>query len=145
MTYRAFGSLGQCPPEATRRAAKDPCAVKYLVDLPVLGEEEVEVPINQLTNDILSSATRQLPNYLPKIYNEVTPYVTQIKADIQEEVEDLLQKGLDRTLRPEIEAQKAQLLSDINRELNKYLMIVLGLTAAVYAANFFILKRKSLL
>ena len=145
MTYRAFGSLGQCPPEASRRVSRDPCSVKYLVDLPVLGEEEVEVPINQLTNDILSSATRQLPNYLPKIYNEVTPYVTQIKADIQEEVEDLLQKGLDRTLRPEIEAQKAQLLSDINRELNKYLMIVLGLTAAVYAANFFILKRKSLL
>jgi predicted PurR-regulated permease PerM len=145
MTYRAMGSLGQCPPEAARRPAKDPCAVRYIVDLPVLGEEEVEVPITQLTNDILSSATRQLPSFLPKIYKEVTPYVDQIKTDIQDEVEDILQNGLDRTLRPEIEAQKAQLLSDINRELNKYLMIVLGLTAAVYAANFFILKRKTLI
>lgn len=142
MTYRA---MGQCGPEAARRPQKDPCAVRYIVDLPVLGEEEVEVPVAQLTNDILSSAARQLPNYLPSIYREVTPYVEQIKTDIQEEVEDLLQSGLDRTLRPEIEAQKAQLLSDLNRELNKYLVIVLGLTAAVYAANFFILKRKTLL
>lgn len=116
--------------------------MKYLVDLPVLGEEEVEIPLEQLTTDLLSSTVRKLPTFMPKVMDEVTPYVNQVKHDIREDAEDMFQNILDRTLRPEIEAQKAQLLSDINRELNKYLLIVLGLTAAVYAANLFILKRK---
>jgi len=144
MTYRAFGSLGACAPEAARKPQRDPCAVKYLVDLPILGEEEVEVPLEQLTNDLLSSATRNLPKVLPQVYKEVTPYVNQIKHEIQEDAESLFQNVLDKTLRPEIEAQKAQLLSDINRELNKYLMIVLGLTATVYAVNIFLFKRRPL-
>jgi hypothetical protein len=140
--YRVLGGLGACPPEASRSPRKDPCSVKYLVDLPVLGEEEVEIPLEQLTTDLLSSTVRKLPTFMPKVMDEVTPYVNQVKHDIREDAEDMFQNILDRTLRPEIEAQKAQLLSDINRELNKYLLIVLGLTAAVYAANLFILKRK---
>jgi hypothetical protein len=145
MIYRAFGSaVGACPPEAARKPSRDPCSVKYLVDLPLLGEEEVEIPLEQLTNDILNSAVRNLPKVLPQVYREATPYVEQIKRDIQEEVDELFQGVLDKTLRPEIEAQKAQLLSDINRELNKYLLIVLGLSASLYAINILIFKRRIL-
>lgn len=128
--YRAMGQVQACPPEARRPPQKDPCAVKYVVDLPVLGEEEIEVPVEKLSSDFMASVTRQLPRHLPQIFADLQPYVDRIEGEAIDEAEELIQRTLDRKLRPEIEAQKVQLLADVREEVNKALVVmgIIGIT-----------------
>lgn len=122
--YRAMGQT--CPPEARRPPQRDPCAVKYIVDLPLLGEEEVEVPVERLSSDFMASVTRQLPRHLPQIFADLQPHIDRIEGEAIDEAEALIQRTLDRKLRPEIESQKVQLLSEVRQEVNSAL-VVMGL------------------
>lgn len=122
--YRAMGQA--CPPESRGRPQRDPCAVSYIVDLPVLGEEEIEVPVERLSSDFMASVTRQLPTYLPRIFADLQPHIDRIEGEAIDEAEALIQRTLDRKIRPEIEAQKVQLLAEVREEANKAL-VVMGL------------------
>lgn len=127
--YRS--SIGQvCPPEASRPPRRDPCSIKYIVDLPVLGEEEVEVPVKQLTEDFMST---------------LRPQINEVKSELIVDAKELIRDTLENTLRPEIESQKVELLSDINREANKALVtlsvIAFTIVGAVGLAAWYTLKR----
>lgn len=131
--------MGQsCPPEAARPPQRDPCAVKYVVDLPILGEEEVEVPVEQLSQDFMSSVVRRLPSHLPQIFRDIQPHVDEM-------ADELIQDTLELKLRPEIEAQKAALIGDIRTEANKAMVtmgfIALTIVGGVGLAAWYTYKR----
>lgn len=117
--YRAMGA---CPPEAARKPRADPCAFTYVIDLPIIGEEEVEVPVEQLSSDFMSSVVRRLPNHLPQIFQDVEPFVNYVKQGTIRDIDNLVQRTLDRKVRPEIEAQKVQFLADVREEGNRLLV-----------------------
>ena len=141
--YRAMGQV--CPPEASRRPQRDPCSVEYIVDLPILGEEVVEVPVRQLSKDLLSSVTRQLPEHLPQIFSDLEPHINEVKLGLLADADELIQDTLRNKLRPEIEAQKVALLSDINREANKALVtlgvIAITIVGAVGLSAWYTMKK----
>lgn len=141
--YRAMGQT--CPPAASRPPQRDPCAVKYEVDLPILGKEIVEVPVEQLSRDFMNSVTRQLPSHLPQIFTDLQPHINQVKVGLIDDAEELIQETLEHKLRPEIEAQKVALIADINREANKALVtlgiIAITIVGAVGFSAWYTMKR----
>lgn len=143
MGYHPIGQV--CPPESRRPPQRDPCSVSYVVDLPILGEEEVEVPVRQLSQDFMASVTRQLPQHLPQIFADLQPHIDQVKAGLFEDANLLIQDTLEDTIRPEIESQKVELLSDINREANKALVtlgiITITMVGAVGLATWYTTRR----
>jgi hypothetical protein len=113
--------------------------------LPILGEEEVEVPLRQLSQDFLASATRQLPEHLPQIFADLQPHINEVKSGLMRDADELIRETLENTLRPEIESQKVELLSDINREANKAMVtlsvIAITIVGAVGLAAWYTARR----
>lgn len=137
--YRAVGA---CP--IPTRPRKDPCEAQYQVDLPIIGEETVGVPISLITQDALTSVNKMLPTYLPSMYAQLNPYLERAKdqafTDAEQFIDRTTQKVLDRQIRPEVEAQKAVAFAEVDRVVNKALvstaligiMVVGGVAATVW-------------
>jgi len=121
--YRWEG-VGQCPiPTAPR---KDPCEAKYTVDMPIIGEETVGVPISLMTEDALTSLEKQLPAHLPNVYAQLNPYLERAKReafnDTEKFIDRTVSKVLERQIRPEVEAQKAVAFAEVEGIVNRALV-----------------------
>lgn len=118
-----------CPPRQTQ-PRPDPCESKFVVDLPILGEEEVSLPIDQVTRTVLNSAVFHLPAYLPIAYQQAKPFIDQTKVELLQAADRFVHRQMEVRVRPEIEAQKAAIMADIDYQANKVLTVatLLGFT-----------------
>ncbi len=114
---------------------------RYTLDLPVVGDTEVGVPVEKFTADILSEASSQFPGYVPKIVAALNPHIAQVKRYA---IHDL-QQFLDEYAVPEIEAQKANISAEIERlegQASKWLVLYgLAIVAGVGATTWYLSRR----
>lgn len=78
----------------------------YDVRLPVVGKTTLEIPVSEMVNDAMESATHWLPEYLPSYYESALPYINDQKAAIMRDIEqwapELLDELLDQQVMPEV-------------------------------------------
>jgi hypothetical protein len=100
------------------------------MDMPILGKEEVGVPVDQMVQEAMASTVFHLPEYLSTVYAQLQPYIEKEKKKAFQDVERFANQQMEKLVRPEIESQKAAVMADIDRTTNKVLFTagLIGLT-----------------
>jgi hypothetical protein len=119
-------------------ATVDPCEMQYSVDIPVLGRDTVGIPITRIVGDALTSATAQLPSYLPAFYQELMPYVNQMRdsiwGDVQALAPDLVQQVLDEQVIPQVNKLEDDVVGKAQALGDELMAVVLAAGAATLIA-----------
>jgi hypothetical protein len=82
----------------------------YDVRLPVVGKTTLEIPVSEIVNDAMESATHWLPNYLPQYYESALPYINAQKAAVMRDIEQWAPDLLDQLLETEVLPEANELL-----------------------------------
>jgi hypothetical protein len=117
---------------------RDVCEIKYPVDIPLIGVEEVGVPVYRLVHDAMQAGMRFLPQYLPQAWNEVQPYINELKADVIADVEYeadyLADKLLDTHVMPRVENLKEETFASVRHWRDEILLTLMAVGAASVVA-----------
>lgn len=124
-----------CPPV---NSSPDACEMQYSVDIPLIGRDTVGVPIYQMVDDALKSATQQLPQYLPTFYQQLKPYVAAIEDDLVRTMEYELPFLADDLMADQVDPRIDGLLEDVTGKVevlkDEVLATVLATGAALVVA-----------
>lgn len=134
-TPRAIGlgaaRPGWCPPAEVPR---DPCEIKYPVDIPIIGVEQVGVPVYRIVYDAMQAGTKFLPEYLPQVWQQLQPYIGQLTdhavRTIESEADYLAEKLLDEQVMPRVDVLHEELIDDANELRDELLVTILAVGAA---------------
>lgn len=136
LTPRPVGALGEtrpswCPPASVPR---DPCEIRYPVDIPLIGVEEVGIPVYRVVNDAMQAADRFLPDYLPSYYAHLQPYIAaevdNLVRTAEYEADFLADKLLKEKVDPRVEAAKQNLYANLDSVVTEILATVVITGAA---------------
>jgi hypothetical protein len=111
----------------------------YDVKLPVVGRTTIEVPVDRMVHDAMQSATRQLPNCLPTIYSQVTPYIngyidgkkSELYADLEARAPGMLNRLLENEIIPQADEYKDKALEHLKEFRDELIIALLGMTGVV--------------
>jgi hypothetical protein len=116
-----------CP---STNSTPDPCEFRYSVDIPLIGREEVGVPIFRMVDDAMKAGTQTLPVYLPTFYQELQPYIAMARDSIYKDVQalapDLLDDLLKKQVMPKVDALKDNVLAEADVMKQDLLVTVLA-------------------
>jgi hypothetical protein len=120
------------------QAGRDPCEVRYEVDIPLIGVTEVGLPIERATHDAIQSAVARLPQYLPQVYDQATPYIDDILAKAMDravrtaeyEADYLADKMMEEKVMPRVETLKENLVANVGNFVEEILVTVVAVGAA---------------
>ena len=123
-----------CPARTFNSGVQDPCEIEYSVDLPIVGRTTMAIPVDQMTNDAILTAERQLPQLLdrnlPMVYAKLQPFLDQTiasaMADLQYSLTETLQKALDKQVLPAVRTQEEEVIAEAEVVVEK---AILGLAA----------------
>ena len=120
-------AMGDCPPTSFPRGAarRDPCEITYKVDLPILGEEDVKLPINQVVNDVWL-----------QLEPKVNALVADVEGEIMREAPDVAREVMDQIVIPRMHDQVEGAIAEIEvirDDTVKALLIATGTTIAAIA------------
>jgi len=122
---------------------QDVCEIKYSVDLPLLGREQVGLPVYRVTYDALQAVSDFLPERLPEWMATAQPYIDNIRREtiaeatkvIEQEADYLASELMTREVDPRL-AEVETKVRDISKEimiataaLSGAVMITVGLAA----------------
>lgn len=137
-----------CPPTSYSRdePRRDPCEVTYKFNLPVIGEREVAVPVNQIVNDIWLHVQSILPEIVDKSWEEAQPKINQLVAGVERDLEyfvpELVDEVMQEQILPELERQLTIVFAKVDVMKDQAIQSAWGigllLTAAVGTAAWWV-------
>jgi hypothetical protein len=71
------------------------CEIQYPVDIPIIGREDVGLPIYRVTYDALQAVSKFLPERLPEWYATALPYIENLKRDAMDDVTQVVEREVD--------------------------------------------------
>jgi hypothetical protein len=121
---------------------RDPCEIKYQVDIPLIGVEEVGIPVNRITYDAMQAATDRLPQFMPEIYSTIEPYADRLLGRVTEDVIEtvefeapyLADKLLEEKIMPRAEILKENLIANVENVVEEILVTLLAVGGATIVA-----------
>lgn len=130
-----LGAPSWCPPSTFNRdnPQRDPCEIGYKVDLPLLGETVIKMPVNQLINDIRVQLDRELPGIVDNVWTQAQPKLEQLVVGIEDDMKYFVPVLVDEVLReqvsPMLEGELGVFLAQTNLIKEDALKALLLLTA----------------
>lgn len=110
------------------------------MDLPVVGEVDIGLPVSQITNDAINTVRQQLP----QLYADVLPYIQQVKADVIADAEyivpEFVKQVLDEVVEPELDTRMATLKAEASM-WGQTLLLGLGLISAGSITAWYFLRK----
>lgn len=137
MNGAGLGAPSWCPPSSFLRdhPSPDPCAITYKVDIPILGESDVKIPINQIINDIRLQLNQEMPGIIDNVWNQARPKIEQLVVDIQEELTrvapDITNDLIRQTVMPLVYAEIEKLLAEVDVMVGNVTKVMLGVGGAI--------------
>jgi len=120
-----------CPPAQVPR---DVCEVQYPVDIPIIGVENVGLPIYRVTYDALQAVSRFLPERLPEWYAAAQPYIDNIRRDTIDEATKVIERETDYLASQLMEREVDPRLADAEGRIRDIAKELLVTTAALSGA-----------
>jgi hypothetical protein len=121
-----------CPPATV---PQDVCEIKYSVDIPYVGREEVGLPIYRVTYDALQAVSKFLPERLPEWYAAALPYIENLRRDTVEELTEVLEREVDylssELMAREVDPRIADIEDKVRGITNELVVTTAALSGAV--------------
>lgn len=110
----------------------------YEVKLPVVGRTTLEIPVSEMVNDAMESATYWLPDYLPTYYQQLLPYINDQKAALMRDVErwgpEMVDLLLEKEILPEADRLTDIAIAHAENLRDELIIALLGMTGVMVIA-----------
>jgi len=120
-----------CPPA---EVPQDVCEIKYSVDLPLIGREQVGLPVYRVTYDALQAVTQFLPERLPEWYEAAKPYIDNIRRETIADATKVIEQEADYLASELMEREVDPRLADVETRVNGIAKEIMVATAALSGA-----------
>lgn len=110
---------------------KDPCEIKYRFDFPVIGEEDIGIPLNQIINDAKLQISESLPQLINTAFTAARPKINDVMSDVEYMIPEAVDEAMEQHVWPEIDRRKALLMAEVDVVKDDAVKAALAVTATV--------------